>query len=128
MYDLMSSINARLKGTEPDEVEDGPKGVKSQGPFRLRVVTAGQQRRAAVRREATAKRKRNEGYRRKWMMNQLRIAVLRGQLQVVGALDFADPDFVISQDSALHHNVVKHLIKTYGSVEAAHEHYLEVVA
>lgn len=126
MYDLMSSINSRLKGNEPDEERTGPRGIKSQGPFKLRYITAGQQRRAAARKEATAKRKRNKVYRKTWIRGRMGLAVLRGQLQAVGVLEYRNPDFVPCPDMV--DNARMALEGAYGSVEKAHEAYLEATA
>lgn len=108
---------------ESVDVAEGPKGVKTHGPQKFRYITAGQQRRQVVRDELTKRRKASLRHRRAWMQNRRAIAALRGQLQVVGVVPFSDPDLVVSQDSALHRTVVRHLEKVYGSVEAAAEHY-----
>lgn len=98
------------------------------GPRQQGWITAGQQRRAQARTVATLRRKTNLRHRRDWMRNERSVAALRGQLQVVGVIPFANPHLVVSQDDALHHNTIDALEKRYGSVDAAAEHYASILA
>lgn len=104
------------------DVAEGPKGVKTHGPQKFRYITAGQQRRQVVRDELTKRRKASLRHRRAWMQNRRAIAALRGQLQVVGMLNFASPD-TVAVSEALVANATKQLEKVYGSVGEAFEHY-----
>lgn len=58
------------------------------GPVKWKFATGGQQRRAAVRAETSRVRKLNRRNRRAWLNGQADKAVLRGQLQAVGALPY----------------------------------------
>lgn len=56
------------------------------GPRPFSYVTSGQVRRQRERDAASMQRKSSKRYRRDWMNNRLRLAILRGQLQAVGAI------------------------------------------
>jgi hypothetical protein len=111
-----------------DEVETatqgGPRGRKSQGPQRFRYVTAGQQRRQMVRDAEAQHRKTNKRYRRRWMANRAATATLRGQLQYVGLLPWADGT-MSSHDSE--GRIERHLVEAYGSLEDARSRYFDII-
>ena len=116
VFDLMPNF----KSTEDDDevVQHDPRGVKSLGPRPVKYMTSGQVRRAQARAQATAARKANKRYRRSWMKNEQAFATLRGQLEVVAHLPETHGMRVI---------VERHLIKAYGSVEAAAKHFEAIV-
>lgn len=58
------------------------------GPVNYGFTTAGQQRRALARAKKSHDRKTNKAYRRSFITNLRAVAVLRGQLQTIGALPF----------------------------------------
>jgi hypothetical protein len=123
------NILSKLLGydDEHDHEVDGPKGRKSLGPQRVTFMSNGQIRRAQVRRQKAQRRKATKRFRRDWMRNQWNVAVLRSRLQIVGAIPFADPDLVVSQDDGTHKHAVAVLTEQYGSVEAALEHYESIL-
>lgn len=59
------------------------------GPQSYRTITVGQQRRAAERGKASLNRKVNRRHRRRFFQTQRDFALLRAQLQAVGALPYA---------------------------------------
>lgn len=59
------------------------------GPRNFAYVSTGQQRRAQERAKKSHERKINRDHRRRWKQGQWNLAVLRGQLQAVGALPYA---------------------------------------
>jgi hypothetical protein len=109
-----------FKSSEDDDelVQHDPRGVKSQGPRKVKYMTNGQVRRAQARAQATAARKANKRYRRSWMRNELAFAILRGQLEVMAHQPETDGTRIL---------VERHLTKAYGSVEAATKHFEAIV-
>ena len=89
------------------------------GPSRLRFMTNGQVRRAGARSRKAVARKATASHRREWHKAQQAIAVLRGQLQAVGALAFWDG----SINPAPSRDIEEILVENYGSVDAALEAY-----
>lgn len=115
-----------------DEIDDTPlteeelaeikrerhKHAPKHGPVRARWITTGQQRRAQTRWADTRSRKANLRYRKAWMANEAAFQRLRSQLDLL----------VDRPDSALVPGVVRVLEQNYGSVDAAREHFANLVA
>lgn len=89
------------------------------GPQRQRWITAGQQRRRAVRDRASQARKATRRHRREYMQGRLALAVLRGQLQAVKALPLRDGLYRADVDPKIY----EILVDSYGSVEQAKAAY-----
>jgi hypothetical protein len=67
-------------------VKDHRDNVRN-GPVRHRYISTGQQRRRVERDKASFDRKLNKRHRRKYMNDRIGTAVLRGQLQALGAAE-----------------------------------------
>lgn len=115
----MQSILDRLfhGTTEEAAPEEAPKprGVKTQGPQKLRYTTVGQQRRAGVRAKKAQARKATARYRKNWQTTSQNLASLRGQLQVA--------THQVPSSDALYENAVGALVENYGSLENAEKVY-----
>lgn len=59
------------------------------GPQKVRYITSGQQRRAVARGQKAQARKATRRHKRAWMDSQRNRAVLRAQLQAIGAVSYA---------------------------------------
>lgn len=118
--DIMKNVIDKIHQNEEGEEEaTGPRGVKSQGPFRLRHVTNGQIRRARIRTIEAGRRKETKRYRRRFMDNRLAIAILRGQLRILATTSAGDRE---------HRRIEKTLEERYGSVQNAQEHFDRIEA
>lgn len=127
--DLMRFMpNWRRHDADDTPAEERRNDAPKHGPRKVRYFTNGQMRRMVVRQQKAQTRKANRRFRRQWMANQQAVANLRGQLQVVGAIPFYDPDVVVSQDAPLHKACVKVLVERYGGVAEALEHYQAIEA
>jgi hypothetical protein len=111
-----------------EKSEERKRQERNHGPVKMRTMSNGQVRRAVLRQQKTAERKRAKAFRRRWMDNRQAIAALRGQLQIVGAVPFSDPTLAVSQDDPKHAGVVRVLVQRYGSVQAAVERYEAIMA
>lgn len=83
------------------------KAIKSQGPQRLRYMTAGQVRRMHERSERAAQRKMNRRRRRAFMDTQQSEANIRGQIAVLKRPDIAT--------EAMRENIIRDLERKYAA-------------
>jgi hypothetical protein len=104
-----------------------PRGVKSLGPQTFRTQSNGQYRRQALREIAARRSKTNKRTIRNWLRNQQAIAVLRGQLQVIGVVPFHDSDRKVSMDTPMYRNTLRAVEKTYGGVSQAATRYADIL-
>jgi hypothetical protein len=95
------------------------KHAPKHGPQRVRWITAGQQRRQAMRDALAQQRKANRRYRRQWMANEAAFQTLLSQVRLVD-----DPE---RGSSPLADGVRRHLDRAYGSVDEAREHLAVLV-
>lgn len=120
----MNLFGKLFQSSEPEELsEEELKASRIQyhrdhvrnGPRQMTYWTAGQQRRRAERAQKTYERKLNKRRRADWMVKNRRLATLRGQLVVVGAL----PAQGIPKFSAeLYQNTLAELVESYGERHA----------
>lgn len=128
MNNIQQMIASKL-GLADDEgeiVQQGPKGVKTQGPARYRSFTNGQIRRAERRAQETKRRKATSRYRRNWMRNQLNLAYLRANLQALGLVAHHDGLHPVDRHSDSYRRATETLEARYGSVDEALAKYAEI--
>jgi hypothetical protein len=97
---------------------DAPK----HGPAKVRYISAGQQRRQIVRDRKTHARKATKRNRAQWHRQQHALATLRGQLQTLGLLPWADGE-CRPGDSVTVTKIELYLDEAWGSVDQALEAY-----
>jgi hypothetical protein len=111
-----------------EKSEERKRQERNHGPVKMRTMSNGQVRRAILRQQKTAERKRAKAYRRRWMDNRQAIAALRGQLEVVAAIKNSSGLYRVGQSPELMRITHEHLTKVYGSVDAAVAHYEAIMA
>ena len=104
------------------------KNAPKHGPRKVSYLSQGQYSRLVKRGAASQQRKATRRFRRQWMANELAVAKLRGQLETVAAIKTPSGRYLVGQSGELMRITHEHLEKVYGSVEAATEHYLALVA
>lgn len=62
------------------------------GPAKFGVITAGRQKSRFRRRQEADARKATLKHRRAWIRNRHYVAILRGQLQALGVVEYTTPD------------------------------------
>lgn len=97
---------------------DAPK----HGPVKMRTISAGQQRRAVDRARAAHSRKATRRNRREWHQTQQALATLRGQLQTLGLLPWADGSLAAGDPTTVG-KVTLYLEEAWGTTDAALEAY-----
>lgn len=124
---IMEKLLPWTKSDDLDEVEEGGlrRPARNHGPVKMRTATNGQIRRGVMRQMETRRRKVNLKHRRTWMDNRLSVSVLRGQLQAVGEIPYANGTFADGQAAAARKGLTIEdvLVERYGSVEKALEIY-----
>lgn len=119
---------AELDQQDEDAARERKRLVPKNGPQRLKFMTSGQVRRTVARGKASEQRKANVRYRKQWMQNQHRIAVLRGQLETLGSIKTPSGQYLTGQSPESMRIVHEHLTLVYGSVENAEQRYAEILA
>lgn len=124
---ILEKLLPWTKSSPDDDVaEAGPKRMqRNHGPRPVTHVTNGQIRRMVERKQKAQHRKAVLNHRRTWMDNRLSIAVLRGQLQAVGEIPYADGRVADGALAASRKGLTIEdiLVQRYGSVENALETY-----
>lgn len=101
---MLNRLLGALGSSTDDEAVVTPEEEKAQriewhrrnvrnGPARFTALSQGRAESRDRRRREAAQRKVNVKHRRRWIGEQRGRAVLRGQLQALGTLPYADPDF-----------------------------------
>lgn len=130
----MNILEKLLPWSKSDELEsaesDPQRPARNHGPVKTRPITNGQIRRSIMRQQKTAQRKVQIAHRRRWMDNRHSVAVLRGQLQAVGEIPYADGTFADGKAAAARKGLTIEdvLCERYGSVERARQQYDAIMA
>jgi hypothetical protein len=131
----LNIMDKLLPWTKSDDVEDVTEGglkrpERNHGPRPTRTMSSGQIRRAIERQGKTRHRKMVVKHRRTWMDNRHSVAILRGQLQAVGEIPYADGRVADGALAASRKGLTIEdiLVERYGSVERALEIYKAIEA
>lgn len=119
---LADTNHVGLESTESPKMQ-APK----HGPAKVGFISAGQQRRAVGRARKAHSRKATKRNRREWHQTQSALATLRGQLQTMGLLPWADGECRPGNPATLD-KVEIYLCDAWGDPEGALEAYQAATA